>query len=778
MLATICSVVLITYLVTIVFVTVKATDMVKKEALEKSLEIAHRHGGILKTELEKAMAAGRILAQSLEGINESTFVPEKAMLDGITRKVLEKNSDFSGVWIMMDPDTMYKDFYSAWFYRSGNTIISAPYTTKEAYFKAAADAYYTKAKTAMAEAILTPYVDPEINALMTTTSIPVLAGGRCIGVVGVDLVLDHLSAMVREIKPFGTGSISLISNNGTYVAHTHPEKIAQDIGTSQTWTAAKEAIKANRIYTMTEDSALLDTEIYRIFVPFTIGNTQAPWAVAVDIPMDKVLQGPRNLMQACILIGIIAVLTAIIAIVLFSGRLVKPIVAAVNGLKDIAEGEGDLTLRLDKATNDEVGDLAHWFNTFMDRLQVMIKDMTGDAETLLASGTYLLDMSNSITQETDTTLQSSATVKTATDELNSRMESVAAAMEQASTNVSLVASSAEEMNATTTEIAENSERAREVTETAVQRAHQATESMVHLGNTAATINKVTEAITDISEQTNLLALNATIEAARAGEAGKGFAVVAGEIKELAKQTAEATREIQGSIEAVQTAAESGISSIEGITKVIGDVNAMVTTIATAVEEQSIGTREIADNTSQVAMGIHEVNENMAQVATATEKIAREELEVNRSVEDIASSSMESTINAREMGQISAHLHALAGQFKVGEKSFAIGDVKIAHLKWVTTIKSVVADRKEMKAEEVTSHNACEFGKWYAAQKTNLSSNPAFKKVGSLHERVHTQAREIVGLKNQGRNKEALALIGTFEETRSALFDSLDELYRN
>jgi len=380
--------------------------------------------------------------------------------------------------------------------------------------------------------------------------------------------------------------------------------------------------------------------------------------------MDRVLEGAKSLTRTCILIGILALLTAVIAIVLFSGSMIKPIVAAVNGLKDIAEGEGDLTMRLKKTTNDEVGELAHWFNTFMDRLQVMIKDIAGNSVTLMASGTTILDLSDSITKSTDATLESSATVKTATDELNSRMESVAAAMEQAATNVSIVASSSEEMNATTTEIAENSERARGITEAAVESAREAAQSMAHLGETARTINTVTETITDISEQTNLLALNATIEAARAGEAGKGFAVVAGEIKELARQTAEATREIQGSIEAVQSAAHSGIEGIESITKVIGDVNAMVTTMATAVEEQSIGTREIADNTSQVAMGITEVNENVAQVALATTKIATEVGEVNRSVEHIAAAGIESNTNAKEMSQISEMLNSLAGEFKV------------------------------------------------------------------------------------------------------------------
>lgn len=115
---------------------------------------------------------------------------------------------------------------------------------------------------------------------------------------------------------------------------------------------------------------------------------------------------------------------------------------------------------------------------------------------------------------------------------------------------------------------------------------------------------------------------------------------------------------------MQHAATSSISRIEGITKVIHDVNAMVATMTTAVEEQSIGTREIAENTHQVSMGIHEVNENVAQVALATGDIAREVADVNRSVEHIAAAGRESNTNAKEMSRMSGTLNALAGEFKV------------------------------------------------------------------------------------------------------------------
>jgi methyl-accepting chemotaxis protein len=148
----------------------------------------------------------------------------------------------------------------------------------------------------------------------------------------------------------------------------------------------------------------------------------------------------------------------------------------------------------------------------------------------------------------------------------------------------MIASSAEQMASTINEIAENSERARGITSSAADQAKNSAERVSGLGTAAQKISKVTETITEISEQTNLLALNATIEAARAGEAGKGFAVVANEIKELARQTAEATQEIKKKIAGIQDSTSVAIADIDKIPTVINDVNQLVSSIATAVEE--------------------------------------------------------------------------------------------------------------------------------------------------------------------------------------------------
>lgn len=193
---------------------------------------------------------------------------------------------------------------------------------------------------------------------------------------------------------------------------------------------------------------------------------------------------------------------------------------------------------------------------------------------------------------------------------------VAAASEEVTTNVETVATSAEEMSASVMEIAKNAGEAARVATQAVRVAEEANAKVNKLGESSIEIGKVIKVITSIAQQTNLLALNATIEAARAGEAGKGFAVVANEVKELAKQTARATEEIGQKIEAIQTDTKGAVEAISQIGGIITQINDIQNTIASAVEEQTATTSEIARNASEAAKGSTEISRNISNVSEA------------------------------------------------------------------------------------------------------------------------------------------------------------------
>ncbi|HBG18244.1 MAG TPA: methyl-accepting chemotaxis protein [Desulfobulbaceae bacterium] len=392
--------------------------------------------------------------------------------------------------------------------------------------------------------------------------------------------------------------------------------------------------------------------------------TMVDWYIAVTQDQSEFLASAHAIRNASIVITIVALLITVLAVAYSAGLIVKPINQAIINLKDIAQGEGDLTMRLNAKSKDEIGELGFWFNTFVEKLQGIIKRIANNSQNVDSSARQLQNIANGLAEGAADTSKRAANVATASEEMSANLNNVAAAMEQSATNTNMVASAAEEMSSTIREIAENAERARSVSSKAVNQAHNASSKMGELGSAAQKIGMVTETITEISEQTNLLALNATIEAARAGEAGKGFAVVANEIKELAKQTAAATLNIKEQIDEVQRTTALTVTEIDQISQVITGVNDIVTSIAAAVEEQTAATREIADNIAQASQGIHEVNENVSQSSVVAGSISQDISQVNLAANGIAESSKQVQDSSTGLQQMAAELNTIVGSFKV------------------------------------------------------------------------------------------------------------------
>jgi len=264
---------------------------------------------------------------------------------------------------------------------------------------------------------------------------------------------------------------------------------------------------------------------------------------------------------------------------------------------------GDLTADLEVEGQDALGQVADALRELAAALRVSIAEIGQTSTSMAAAAEELTAVSTDMSR--------------GTGHASDLAGNVSAAAEQVSANVAAVATAAEEMSSSIREIARNATDASTVAAEAVVVANDARTTVDSLGASSAEIGQVIKVITSIAEQTNLLALNATIEAARAGDAGKGFAVVANEVKELAAETAKATQEIGERIDAIQGDTTSAVEAITRITGVIGQINDITGTIASAVEEQTATTNEIARSVTEAASGATGIAEDITKVAGAT-----------------------------------------------------------------------------------------------------------------------------------------------------------------
>ncbi len=379
--------------------------------------------------------------------------------------------------------------------------------------------------------------------------------------------------------------------------------------------------------------------------------------------------------QAAIRISLIIAcvgVTALVAILTFlTGRLVKPLACVTKTLRDISEGEGDLTVRLGISSNDEIGQLAWFFNQFVEKIEAIIRDVA-DNTTLLATASHELSTTSSrmVTGADKMTSQSSM-VTSSTKNLSDKLSSISSGADGMSTSVNTVASAIEEMSSSLQEVASNCSKGSEIASEADNKARSTRETMECLRESADQIGKVLDTISDIADQTNLLALNATIEAASAGEAGKGFAVVANEVKELAKQTAVATDEISHQIHDIRDNTTNAVKAISEITDVIDEVNIITQAIACAVEQQSSTTTEIAESVTGASSGASEISTNV-QVSSATaEEIAASIQRVDEAANAVASDADTTNTRAEELVTLGSRLRELVGQFKVDSSSKSV-----------------------------------------------------------------------------------------------------------
>jgi len=416
------------------------------------------------------------------------------------------------------------------------------------------------------------------------------------------LVEEILSASHDELadQGFGIYAITLLDDRGNAIAdYASTAKsapgILRNLASLGNWNLVEEDVEAARLVVEGTTGALLNCPNPKTgkidcvgYAPHVgaLGFPGMPWNVLVRVSQKEALAGVNYLKSSLLWFASIGTFFVAAASFLLARWLVAPVNAAIDAVETISGG--NFNARLPERGAVEITRLATGFNRFADRMQHVIRDATEQSSSVSATAVQVAGTMNQMAESTG----------------------------NVSMNVKNMAISIDQMTCSIAEVSVSAGKSAMIAEQASKLAHASNLRVMELSTAASEIGRVTQVIEEIAEKTNLLALNATIEAARAGEAGKGFAVVATEVKALSQQTAAATDDIRLRIHGIQTSTQGAIDSIKEINVVIDDVNSIAQMIASAVEEQTITTRDIARRIDQTAGAAETVAKGVSESAAS------------------------------------------------------------------------------------------------------------------------------------------------------------------
>ena len=676
------SVVIVSFIIVILLVSTKSVTMAKTSAFEIADSTANQYANQVSNEMNNSVVSMRSLASAFKGMKESNNV-DRTTMNAMLSNVLMDNPQFLGTWSVWEPNALDgKDADYVNMPGHDTTGRFIPYWTRGSgdieleplvdYETPGTGDFYLIPKNTQQETIVEPYLYPidGKEALITSLISPIMINedSTFVGVAGTDFELDTIQKMITDIKPFDTGYACLVSNEGKYVANPDIKKVGQDVEDN----AAKEAIKTGNIYTISNN------DYYRVYVPVTIGRTTTPWSIAISVPMTTILEQANSIRNYSIIIAMIALIVIGLVIFLVANSITKPIIQTSRVLKDISEGEGDLTKRLTIESKDEIGELCNYFNRFIGDIQIIIKEVINSAGTL---GTSSEELSAAAQEATASSAQVTDTLgqlaSGATDQAIS-VGNTGSVIEQLSANAQQVALNAESVSQSSGMAAQAAEAGALQAENAVQKikeikevSTQTGEVISRLGDQSKQIGQIVDVIKGIADQTNLLALNAAIEAARAGEQGRGFAVVAEEVRKLAEQSSTSTIEIENLIGNIRRDTERAVEVMEkGKVEVVAGVEAVnlagnsfqtivveVNTVVEQIQQIKEATQQMASGTSQAVKSVEGIGVIAEQSAASTQEVSAASEEQAATMESVSQS-------AEALAKLGENLTLLVSKFKV------------------------------------------------------------------------------------------------------------------
>jgi methyl-accepting chemotaxis protein len=578
----------------------KAIEFASSNAQAQAQDFATK----ISLDLETAISSSRSLANAISAVGNSKNPLKISRAEAIKmgEKVLFSNANFLGFTFAFEPnafDGLDKKYRNTFAHDQTGRFLT--YLTKKAdntsakevlidYDDPAKAPWYWEPKNRMNEFLTEPIIYPVqgVDVLMVSFMTPIINNNQFLGTTGIDYPIDFMQNKVKSAAFYDSlAIISIISNKGTFVAHSLNPKLI-NTGIQSIYANVNEQLK---IIQNGQKNISEINDTLSICVPLIIGKTEVFWQVRMDIPMTLITADANKQMVFQLILGILLISISVIVFQKIVGHIIKPIESMAE--KANAASEGDLTYELNSArTNDEVGLLADSFETMIDKLKNVVSDVVTSSENFV-----------------DSSKQLSASAQ----QISSGANEQAAASEE-------ISSSIEEIAASVNQNAENSQHTEKLAANAVHNIQTANVSVQESILAMKTIIQKISVIKEIAEKTDLLAVNAAIESARAGESGKGFAVVASEVRKLAEHSQSAAKDIDEiSASSLQVAENSGkllssvIPDIQNTAKLIQEITA-------TSYEQNAGISQISNAIQQLTSVIQQNSALSEELAASSEEL--------------------------------------------------------------------------------------------------------------------------------------------------------------
>lgn len=461
--------------------------------------------------------------------------------------------------------------------------------------------------------------------------------------------------------------------------------------------------------------------------------------------------------------GVVVVLLVGLMLLLYR-LIIPPLVNLSETMTEMSSGSGDLSTHLKVNGECEIGSLATSFNTFVEKIHGLIKEVAQTSTKLSQAGSSMAEHSEQTMQGMKALEQNTEAVADSVSTMVSRVEEMASNAHQAEDAAQRADSDAV--------------HGREVVEETIQsimslagEVEQASQSISNLEEESNNIGGILEVIRAIADQTNLLALNAAIEAARAGEQGRGFAVVADEVRSLASRTGQATAEIQTMIGRLQNGAQEAVGVMQESRKradssveQASEAREALAKITSAVAEILQMNREVAHSATQQAGDAESINRHIHEISSAADRTF-----------EMAQLSEETS---EMLGSLLADLNQQLGKFKFSKDgALDLSKAKSAHLAWKSRLRAFLDGKSSLTQKEAVSHHDCLFGKWYYSDGLDKFSHlPEMRDVEGPHAELHRLIKQIIEAKDRNDDAQAEQLyqkISPLSQQIVALLDKIE-----